>query len=183
MNTSEKSSAILGQSWQANKTKNSKFIAEMKKKSGANLLQQKLPSAASAHNEWAIKAGLEMRDAQTWRALCEKLKYVKDDEAADDLLKLVEGTIRMANHCEATPVHLIHYARTAFNRSQWTLASLQFMRDHLLESDEVAEEGEVGDDDEEGSYEETSPTSAEAYEIDDDAPTDGSSKKRRTSED
>jgi len=181
MNTSEKSSAILGQSWQANKTKNSKFIAEMKKKSGANLLQQKLPSAASAHNEWAIKQGLEMRDAQTWRALCEKLKYVKDDEAAEELLQLVEGTIRMATHCEATPVHLIHYARTAFNRSQWSLASLQFMRDHLLESDEVAEDGEV-DDDEEGSYEETSPTSAEAYEIDDDAPTDGSSKKRKTSD-
>jgi len=183
MNTSEKSSAILGQSWQANKTKNNKFIAEMKKKSGANLQQQKLPSAASQHNEWAVKNNLSIQDAQAWRALCEKLKYVKDDEAAGDLLKLVEGTIRMANHCEATPVHLIHYARTAFGRSQWTLHALSYMRDHLLESDEVAEEGEVDDDDEEGSYEETSPTSAEAYEIDDDAPTDGSSKKRRTSED
>lgn len=182
MSTSNKSSAFLGQSWQANKGANAKFVAAMKKKSGANLQQQKLASAASIHNEWAVKENMAIQDAQTWRALCEKVKYVKDGEADGDLMMLVEGTIMMAMHCQSTPVHLIHLARTGYGRSAWTLQNLRFMRDHLLDDAQAIEEGEDVDDDE-GSYEETSPTSAEAYEIDDDAPNDGSSKKRKTSED
>jgi len=184
MNPSEKSSALLGQSWQAQKPANKKFIADLKKKSGANLVQQKLASAASLHNEWAVKQSLSIQDAQAWRALCEKAKFVKDDEAALTVLRLVEGTIAMALHCQSTPVHLIHYARVGFGRTLWNEHTLQFMRDHMLDdADGEAEEGEVVDDDEEGSYEETSPTSAEAYEIDDDAPSEeGTSKKRKTDE-
>jgi len=187
MNPSEKSSALLGQSWQAQKPANKKFIADLKKKSGANLVQQKLASAASLHNEWAVKEGLSIQDAQAWRALCEKVKFVKDDEAALELLQLVEGTIAMALHCQSTPVHLIHYARVGFGRTLWNAHTLKFMRDHMLDdADGEAEEGEVAVvlDDDEGSYEETSPTSAEAYEIDDDLPSEeGTSKKRKTEED
>jgi len=130
------------------KKKNAAWIGAYKKTHGIKK-QTTLPSATTAHNEWAILQGWSMIDATTWRSLCEKAKYATDDTEGVGILCLLAETIDIANHCDTHPVGLLHNARTAMDRKVWDLDSVDFLKANLLaEVDETAErEGFIPDDD------------------------------------
>lgn len=186
------------------KNKNSAFIKEWKKKNGVKT-QTVMPTLVSVQNEWAIKNGFSITDAQQWRALCEKAKYCTEDAFAQGVIDLLTNTLEMASHVEAHPIGLINFARTAMGQKVWNKHAYDHLKANMLPTLDLTEEGEEEADDEDGeddedSYEEPGedgedadgddievnldkyvphPDSAEAYLIDDDAPADGTSKKKR----
>ena len=100
------------------KKKNDAWISAFKKSHGIKK-QSVLPSQTMQHNEWAIKTGWSMSDANTWRQLCEKAKFAMDDNEGVGILCLLSETVAMANHCDSHPIGLIHFARTARGRPVW----------------------------------------------------------------
>lgn len=117
------------------KKKNDAWISAYKKGHGIKK-QAVLPSATMQHNEWSIKSGWSMSDATTWRSLCEKVKYAYDDVEGEGLLCLIAETIEMANHCDAHPVGLIHFARTQYGRPMWDLESLDHLKANMVNPEE-----------------------------------------------
>lgn len=117
------------------KKKNDAWISAYKKTHGIKK-QAVLPSATMQNNEWAIKSGWSMSDATTWRGLCEKLKYATDDTEGIAMLCLIGETIELANHCDAHPVGLIHYARTEHGKPVWDLDTLDYLKGNMLPQEE-----------------------------------------------
>lgn len=135
------------------KKKNDAWIRAFKKTHGVKK-QTTLPSQTMQHNEWAIRAGWSQSDATTWRALCEKAKYAIDDTEGLGVVCLIGETIAMANHCDAHPIALIHFARTSHGRPVWDLDTLDYLQAHLLDDEDVVQT--------------TSPPHDECVDIDDD---------------
>lgn len=117
------------------KKKNDAWISAYKKTHGIKK-QAVLPSATMQNNEWAIKSGWSMSDATTWRGLCEKLKYAIDDTEGIAMLCLIGETIELANHCDAHPVGLIHYARTEHGKPVWDLDTLDYLKGNMLPAED-----------------------------------------------
>ena len=92
------------------------------------------------HNEWAIKTGWSMSDANTWRQLCEKAKFAMDDNEGVGILCLLSETVAMANHCDSHPIGLIHFARTARGRPVWDLDTLDYLQQNMLSTPNTPEE-------------------------------------------
>jgi hypothetical protein len=113
------------------KKKNEAWMRAFKKTHGIKK-QSVLPSATTQHNEWAIKEGWSMMDANTWRSICEKAKFATDDTEGEGILCLISETIAMAGHCDAHPIALIHLARTQYERKVWDLDALDYMKEHML---------------------------------------------------
>lgn len=129
------------------KKKNDAWISAYKKTHGVKK-QAVLPSATMQHNEWAIKAGWSMSDATAWRSLCEKLKHAMDDTEGIAMLCLIGETIELANHCDAHPVGLIHYARTEHGKPVWDLDTLDYLKANMLpQEDQPAIDIDADDDD------------------------------------
>lgn len=147
--------------------KNKAFISKFKSDNNVKT-QSKLPSAIDVQNEMIVREGGTLWDATMWRKWCDKVKfgYNQYTEANLKFLNLCE-------HLECTPWALIKLGRELYAFRDWGTNEIQFLMDHLVVSDN------------EGSYEETdepynaNPTSAEAYDIDDDAPSSGNGKRKR----
>lgn len=131
---------------QDRKKKNEAFVRAYKKENNIKT-QAVLPSATMANNEWAIKSGWSMSDATVWRGLCEKAKFATDDVEGDGIICLLKETIEMANHCDAHPVGLIHFARTSHGRPVWDLDTLDYLQANMLPSGATPEQIMDDDDD------------------------------------
>jgi len=125
------------------KKKNDAWISAFKKTHGIKK-QSVLPSQTMQHNEWAIKAGWSMSDANTWRQLCEKAKFAMDDNEGVGILCLLSETVAMANHCDSHPIGLIHFARTARGRPVWDLDTLDYLQQNMLSPPNTPEEDDAG---------------------------------------
>lgn len=150
---------------------NKSFISKFKKDNKV-LVQAKLPSRVELDNAKAIENGYTTTDAIWWRRFAEEVKF-DPVGTAEDVILLFE----MAKKCQCSPVGLVHFGRTTYGFKQFGHDEICTLRDNMLDF--------VDSDREEGEYEETSqayndnPSSAEAYEIDDDKPSSGNGKKRR----
>jgi len=91
-----------------------------------------LASQVNDHNEWAIMSGYKIRDAQTWRSLCEKLKFSADSKNCEQLLDLFVDTIEIARHCDGHPIALINYAREELGIPRWDKTALDQVVNRLL---------------------------------------------------
>lgn len=148
---------------------NKSFISKFKKDNKVTV-QTKLPSRVELDNAKAVNAGYTVTDAIWWRRFVDEVKFDPEHNAAA-FVHLVE----MAERCKCEPVGLIHFGRTTYGFKQFGNAEVFVLTENMLDYNPSAEEGE---------YDETSdhndnPTSAEAYDIDDDAPSSGNGKKRR----
>jgi len=124
-----------------NAESNADFMKKWKKARGATI-QTKLPTPVTAQNEWAIKSGFSIADAQMWRNLCDKAKYGYDDASGLETLQLLVDTIDMATQCDGHPIGLMNYGRSAFAQQRWTPASIEMLRANMLPS--ISEDGEEG---------------------------------------
>lgn len=150
---------------------NKSFISKFKKDNKVTV-QTKLPSRVELDNANAVSEGYTVTDAIWWRRFVEEFKY--SPLVYIDAMKLL---CAMALKCKCHPVGLVHFGRTTYGFKQFGVEEVIALRDNMLDF--------VDSDLEEGEYEETSqeyndnPSSAEAYEIDDDKPSSGNGKKRR----
>jgi len=138
---------------------NKSFISKFKKDNKV-LVQTKLPSRVELDNAKAIENGYTTTDAIWWRRFAEEVKF-DPVGTLEDAIVLFE----MAKKCQCSPVGLVHFGRTTYGFKQFGHDEIWALRENMLDF--------VDSDLEEGEYEETSerddnPTSAEAYEIDDD---------------
>lgn len=130
------------------KADNDKFIKAFKKQAGAKT-QTVLPTAITAHNEWAVRQGWSICDAMHWRSLCEHAKLAQDEIEGDSTLELLLGTIEIAARCDSHPCGLIAHAREAFGAKTWDIDTLHMMMDQLIPEDEQ-DQVDVDDDDDDG---------------------------------
>lgn len=148
---------------------NKSFISKFKKDNKVTV-QTKLPSRVELDNANAVSEGYTVTDAIWWRRFVEEFKY-----SPLVYIESMQLLCEMALKCKCHPVGLVHFGRTTYGFKQFGDAEVEVLHANMLDY--------VDSDLEEGEYEETSandnPTSAEAYEIDDDAPSSGNGKKRR----
>jgi len=148
---------------------NKSFISKFKKDNKVTV-QTKLPSRVELDNANAVSEGYTVTDAIWWRRFVEEFKY--SPLVYIDAMSLL---CAMALKCKCHPVGLVHFGRTTYGFKQFGVEEVAVLHENMLNFEDS--------DLEEGEYEETSandnPTSAEAYEIDDDAPSSGNGKKRR----
>jgi hypothetical protein len=148
---------------------NKSFVSKFKKDNKV-LTQTKLPSRVETNNAEAVSLGYTMTDAIWWRRFVEEFKFNPDAYSAAVTLVLA-----MALKCECHPCGLIHFGRTTYGFKQFGVEEVFTLRDNMLDYEPSLEEGEY---EETGEHDEN-PTSAEAYEIDDDVQVVSNSKKRR----
>jgi len=148
---------------------NKSFVSKFKKDNKV-LTQTKLPSRIELDNANAVSEGYTVTDAIWWRRFVEEFKY-----SPLVYIESMQLLCEMALKCKCHPVGLVHFGRTTYGFKQFGAEEVEVLHANMLDY--------VDSDLEEGEYEETSerndnPTSAEAYEIDDDLPP-ASGKKRR----
>jgi len=84
----------------------------------------------------------------------ERRNVAGDDHLLDGQRKAASFRLDMATKCECHPIHLVFLARTTYGAKKFDAETVQELHDNLLAYDDEHNEN---------------PTSAEAYDIDDDA--------------
>lgn len=123
------------------KQKNDAYVKAFKKASGTKK-QTVMPTAAAQHTEWAVHQGWSMQDAITWRGICEKAKFARDDVESSAWFAVICDTIDVAAHCQTHPIGLIHFGRTSMGLKNWDMDAIEFLKDNLLTTGEgLCEDG------------------------------------------
>jgi len=164
------------------KSINTAFIKKFKKDNNIKV-QTKLPSRVEADNAKAIAAGYSVIDATWFRRFMEEVKF--DPIKYRRVMRML---FDMAEQCDCSPVGLVHFGRTTYGFKEFGGDQIVFLHEHMLaDHDDGATQG-VGEPQEEeveldlrGDGDHDSPTSEEAYDIDDDdeAAFEAASRKRK----
>jgi len=112
--------------------------------------ESKLITPTDRQNTWAVAQGVTLTDAGWWRKFCDEFKFATDEKQFTAMNTLLD----MATKCECHPIHLVFLARTTYGAKKFDAETVQELHDNLLAYDDEHNEN---------------PTSAEAYDIDDDA--------------
>jgi len=113
----------------SNKSKSVAFITAWKKRAGYTV-QQSLQTKSEAFIASCLAEGWTIRDVRSWTTLAERAKYSRmSDHDHYEVLKLLHGTLDMAEHLGVHPVGLICYARCELSQPEWSLSALKVVKD------------------------------------------------------
>lgn len=69
-----------------------------------SLKQSATKSPQTAHNEWAIRSGYNLKAAQNWRKFAEALQFLTEDQKSGEYLGLLSEVLELCEKYECHPV-------------------------------------------------------------------------------